>query len=99
VKLRFSNGSRTAGAAVTVGDRLAALGYRVLPPAPSPSAPAPATVITFRDGFAAEANAVASALGVAPGAAAPVAGATGAADVVIVLADDVVTPLLAAPPG
>jgi hypothetical protein len=99
VKLRFSNGSRTAGAAVTVGDRLAALGYRVLPAAPSPSKPVAATVITYRDGFASEAKAVAVALGLGPDAATPIAGATGPADVLVVVADDVVAALLSPPPG
>jgi hypothetical protein len=88
--VRFANGSHTAGAAVTVGDRLAAQGYRVLKPAPSPKAPVAATVVTFRAGFEAEAAAVVRALGlegVTPSVA-PSAAALGEADVAVVVGDD-----------
>ena len=95
VRVRLANGSRTAGAAVTVGRRLEALGYDVLSPAPSPSEPLAATVIAHREGFAAEAAAVARDLGLPAVAPTPfppdppVAG-IGDADVVVIVADDAV---------
>jgi hypothetical protein len=92
VKVRFANGSHTAGAAVTVGDRLAAAGYTVLAPGPSPKDPVAATTVTFRDGFAAEGAAVAAALGLAPSVATPGGPALGGADVAGVVGDDVVAP-------
>ncbi|HVF33149.1 MAG TPA: LytR C-terminal domain-containing protein [Acidimicrobiales bacterium] len=97
VKVRFYNGSRTAGAAVTVGDRLAAAGYTVLAPGPSPANPIEATTIAHREGWAAEAAAVATALGLDPSAARPmppvpaVAG-VGDADVVVIVAEDALRP-------
>lgn len=95
VRVLFANGSRTAGAAVTVGQRLEALGYDVLPPAPSPSDPLDATAVFHREGFAAEAAAVARDLGLAALAPAPfppvpdIRG-SGGADVVVIVADDAV---------
>ena len=95
VKIRFYNGSRTGGAAVTVGDRLEALGYDVLAPGPSPSAPYDATAIWFVEGWEAEAAEVADTLGLVAGVARvvpaqpPVPG-IGDAVVVVVVAEDVV---------
>ncbi len=95
VSVRFSNGSRTAGAAVTVGNRLRGVGYDVLAPGASPGDPVPATVIQYREGFAAEAAAIATALGVA--ADSPVAMPTpptfagiGNADVFVVVGEEIV---------
>lgn len=95
VRVRFYNGSRTAGAAVIVGRRLDALGYAVLQPGPSPADPVPATVIAHRDGFAAEAAAVAQALGVAgvapsPMPPVPAVAGVGNADVVVIVGDELV---------
>ena len=98
VQVRFYNGSRTAGAAVTVGDRLKTAGYDVLSPGPSPAEPLAATAIGYAEGFAAEAAAVAKALGLDASVAKPMppvpAGVTGAgeADVVVVVAEDAVSP-------
>jgi hypothetical protein len=95
VRVRFYNGSRTAGAAVTVAQRLRPLGYALLPPGPSPADPIPATVVAFREGNGAEAAAVARALGlegVAPTPMPPtpnVAG-IGNADVVVIVGDELV---------
>jgi hypothetical protein len=94
VRLRFYNGSRTAGAAVTVGDRLEAAGYRVLPPGPSPADPIESTVVAYKEGFQAEAAAVARALGVDPAQAVkpmpptPAVTGIGEADVVVIVAED-----------
>lgn len=104
VRVLFANGSRTAGAAVTVGRRLEPLGYVVLRPAPSPPEPLAATAIFHREGFAAEAAAVARDLGLAGLAPAPfppvpeIAGAA-TADVVVIVADDAVAAAGAAPAG
>jgi hypothetical protein len=104
VRVLFANGSRTAGAAVTVGRRLEPLGYVVLRPAPSPPEPLAATAIFHREGFAAEAAAVARDLGLAGVGPAPfppvpeIAGAA-TADVVVIVADDAVAAAGAAPAG
>ncbi len=91
IGVRFSNGSRTAGAAVAVGTAMKARGYDVRPPAPSPPRPIAATTITYRDGFAAEAAALAGALGLPDLRPTPAAGAlTPRVDVDVVLADDAV---------
>jgi hypothetical protein len=93
-----------AGAAVTVGRRLEPLGYVVLRPAPSPPEPLAATAIFHREGFAAEAAAVARDLGLAGVGPAPfppvpeIAGAA-TADVVVIVADDAVAAAGAAPAG
>jgi hypothetical protein len=95
VRVRLANGSHTAGAAVTVGRRLDDLGYDVLAPAPSPADPVARTTVSYREGFAAEAAAVAVALGLDPSIAAPSAGAAsggGEADVVVVVGDDALAP-------
>lgn len=91
VRLQLANGSRTAGAAVTVGARLKADGYRVVAPAPSPKEPVAATTITYRDGFATEASALADRLGVTGVAATPMARPPATVDVVVVLGDDAVS--------
>jgi hypothetical protein len=101
VRVLFANGSRTAGAAVTVGRRLEALGYVVLAPAPSPADPLDTTAVFHREGFEAEAAAVARDLGlgaVAPAPFPPVPDVRGSdiADVVVIVADDA---LAAAGPG
>lgn len=95
VRVLFANGSRTAGAAVTVGRRLEALGYDVLAPGPSPAEPLDVTAIFHRDGFAVEAAAVARDLGLptsVPAPFPPVPGVSGSAnaDVVVIVADDAV---------
>lgn len=90
VRLQLANGSRTAGAAVTVGDRLKADGYRVVAPAPSPKEPVASTSITYRDGFAAEAAALAERLGVPGLSPTPMAKPPANVDVVAVLGDDAV---------
>jgi hypothetical protein len=94
VKVRFANGSHKAGAAVTIGDGIGKLGYRVLAPAPSPKTPVPATLVTYRDGFEAEAAALVAALKVT--GVTPSRGATGPADVDVLLADDAVAATAAA---
>ena len=78
-----------------VGDRLKAGGYEVLAPGPSPSDPLPRSIVHFVEGFSAEAAALASSLGLPATAAAPapnpplVAG-VGDAELVLVVADDLV---------
>lgn len=103
VRVLFANGSRTAGAAVSVGQRLEAVGYDVLPPAPSPSDPLDATAVFHREGFEAEAAGVARDLGLpgvvpAPFPPAPDIRGAGDADVVVIVADDAVA-AAAPPPG
>lgn len=95
VSVKVYNGSTTAGQAVRVGDRLKAAGYRVLAPGPSPGDPRPASVVHFVDGFAAEAAALAVTLGLPATAAAPMPSAppvrdVGAAQLVLIVADDLV---------
>ena len=97
VRVRFYNGSRRAGAAVTVGQRLKAIGYTVLEPGPSPADPVPATVVAHREGFAGEAAAVARALGLDPTVAKPMPpvpalSGIGDADVVVIVAEDAIGP-------
>lgn len=97
VKVRLYNGSKTGGAAVTVGKRLQAQGYDVLEPGPSPADPASATTIWFAEGWAAEGAQVAEALGLAAAASAPLprdppVRGVGVAVVVVVVAEDVVSP-------
>lgn len=96
VRVRFYNGSRTAGAAVTVGQRLRPMGYALLSPGPSPADPVPATVIAFRAGNAAEAAAVARALGsgvaLTPMPPTPNVTGIGNADVVVIVGDDLLEP-------
>lgn len=95
VSVRVYNGSRTPGQAVRVGDRLKAAGYQVLTPGPSPGDPLAASVVHFAEGFGAEATALASLLGLPASAAVPapnpppVAG-IGAAQLVLIVADDLV---------
>ena len=97
VSVRVYNGSRTAGQAVRVGDRLKASGYQVLAPGPSPSDPLAASVVHFVDGFAAEAAALASTLGLPASAAAPMPSPApvrdvGDAKIALIVADDLVMP-------
>lgn len=104
VRVLFANGSRTAGAAVTVGRRLEALGYVVLRPAPSPPDPLAATAIFHRAGFTAEAAAVARDLGLpgrvpTPFPALPEIAGSANADVVVIVADDAVAAAASAPAG
>ena len=95
VRVRFYNGSRTAGAAVIVGRRLEDLGYRLLRPGPSPADPVASTTILHRPEDAAEAADVARALGVDPSAVAPLprvppVAQIGNAQVVVIVGDELV---------
>lgn len=104
VRVLLANGSRTAGAAVTVGRRLEALGYVVLRPGPSPADPLEATTVFHRGGFEAEAAIVARDLGVprvapAPFPPVPAVAGSGNADVVVIVADDAVAAAGAPPSG
>ena len=97
VSVRVYNGSTTAGQAVRVGDRVRAGGYQVLPPGPSPADPLPASVIHFVPGFDAEAAALAAVLGLPASAAAPaptpaLVKDVGGAELVVIVADDLVVP-------
>ena len=86
VAVRVHNGSRTSGQAVRVGDRLQAAGYKVLPPGPSRE-PADASTVQFAAGYEADAEALASLLGL-PSSVVPVAADTGEANVVVFVGDD-----------
>jgi hypothetical protein len=95
VKVRLYNGSRTGGAAVTVGKRVEALGYDVLDPGVSPADPYATTAVWFAPGWSTEATKLAQHLGVDSGAVSPLpddppVGGIGDAVVVVVVADDVV---------
>ena len=97
VSVRVYNGSTKPGQAVRVGDRLKAEGYQVLTPGPSPGEPLPASVVHFVEGFAAEAEALASSLGLPASAAAPapsppIVQGIGPAQLVLIVADDLVLP-------
>lgn len=98
VALRVYNGSTKAGAAVTIGDRLKKEpGYNVLAPGASPSDPLDATVVQFKDGFEAEARSLAELLALPASAVGPLPtpatfSGVGNADVILVVADDVVSP-------
>jgi hypothetical protein len=95
VAVRVYNGSTKAGQAVVVGDRLKAAGYNVLAPGPSPSDPLAASVIQFAEGYAPEAAALAVLLGLpatatTPLPTPPVVAGIGPANVVLIVADDLV---------
>lgn len=94
VKVRLYNGSRTGGAAVSVGKRLEAKGYGVLEPGPSTSKPLDATEVWYVEGWAAEAQQVATDLGgvavVRQIEGTPPVPSVGAATVVVIVAEDVV---------
>ncbi len=97
VSVRVYNGSTTAGQAVRVGDRLEAAGYEVLTPGPSPSDPFPRSVVHFAEGFSAEAAALAATLGLpasapAPAPTPPAVTGVGDAELVLIVADDLVLP-------
>lgn len=103
VRVLFANGSRTAGAAVTVGRRLEELDYVVLPPGPSPTEPLDSTAVFHREGFEAEARLVARDLGLpglAPAPFPPVPDIRGSAsaDIVVIVADDAIA-ATSPPPG
>lgn len=94
VNVRIYNGSHRAGAAVAVGKKLSTAGYHVLPPGPSPAQPTGASVIQFRPGFAAEAAALATLLGVDANVAVPMPdpatlAGVGEADLALMAGDDV----------
>lgn len=94
VKVRVYNGSRTGGAAVAVGKRLEAKGYDVLQPGPSPAKPLDATEIFYVDGWAAEAQRLASDLGGVSSIrrieSTPPMPSVGTATVLVLVAEDVV---------
>lgn len=69
VRVLVANGSGVAGAAGRRTDELAAAGYATLEPANA--APVPTTQVLFAEGYEADAAAVATAVGAAPGAVQP----------------------------
>jgi hypothetical protein len=71
VKTLVANGTRTSGAGGKVSDTLRKAGYNVLAPT-NTTAPASSSAILFLPGFASEAGAVATALGLAPTTVMPV---------------------------
>ena len=71
VKTLVANGTKTSGAGAKVSDTLRKAGYNVLAPT-NTTAPAASSAILFLPGFASEAGAVATALGLAPTTVMPV---------------------------
>jgi hypothetical protein len=65
VKTLVANGTKTSGAGAKVSDTLRKAGYNVLAPA-NTTATAASSAVIFLPGFASEAGAVATALGLAP---------------------------------
>lgn len=95
VVVRVYNGSTKAGQAVRTGDQVKAKGYQVLAPGPSPADPLARSVVHYIEGYAAEATALALAMGLPARAAEampnppPVTGAP-PANLVLIVADDLV---------
>ncbi len=92
VKALVANGTKTSGAGAKVSDTLRKAGYDVLAPTDT-TAPAASSAILFLPGYASEAGAVATALGLAPTTVMPVplpspVANTQAANVVIVIGPD-----------
>src|SRR5437588_621895 len=92
VKTLVANGTKTSGAGSKVSDTLRKAGYNVLAPA-NTTAPAASSAVLFLPGFASEAGAVATALGLAPTTVMPVptpspVANTQAANVVVVIGPD-----------
>jgi hypothetical protein len=71
VKTLVANGTKTSGAGGKASDTLRKAGYNVLAPT-NTTAPAASSAVLFLPGFASEAGAVATALGLAPTTVMPV---------------------------
>jgi hypothetical protein len=71
VKALVANGTKTSGAGGKASDTLRKAGYNVLAPT-NTTAPAASSAVLFLPGFASEASAVATALGLAPTTVMPV---------------------------
>jgi hypothetical protein len=92
VKTLVANGTKTSGAGSKVSDTLRKAGYNVLAPT-NTTAPAASSAVLFVPGFASEAGAVATALGLAPTTVMPVPTSSPvaniqAANVVVVIGPD-----------
>jgi hypothetical protein len=92
VRVRIYNGSQVAGYAARLGTRLKGVGYIVLTPGLSPATPPSASAVGYREGYAAEAAALAAYLGLSPSSVAPISASSteglGDATVAVIVADD-----------
>lgn len=101
VKTLVANGTKTSGAGAKASDTLRKAGYNVLAPT-NTTGPAASSAILFLPGFASEAGAVATTLGLAPTTVMPVptpspVANSQTADVVVVIGPDLAGQGAAAP--
>jgi hypothetical protein len=92
VRTLVANGTKTSGAGAKVSDTLRKAGYDVLAPT-NTTTTAPSSAVLFLPGYASEAGAVATALGLAPATVMPVPTASPvtnaqAANVIVVVGPD-----------